>query len=261
MRRLHMSFCKKYLKRNIKLIKYKIKYKIIRIIFAFCNIRSKFSREQPGSRLFRIDWNVTRGSRCNGLRPTRSLSCTFLEMTSPDAAHLSSREIPCDEYLRVRLRKSKTIRFNHGEGRYETRAIPLSIFSGTNLPSSCLFPRNMLIIRRQSRFYLHRNYDTLSRVSKRRKTEIYYFPSVIYASGLIFRILRSHRDLLLLGACRAFLLLYSFAHLDTRRIYARRTMIRHALLVLGRNPRVSHRYFRDSSACHFRGSPHDSWIL
>lgn len=181
-------------------------------------------------------------------------------MTSPDAAHLSSREIPCDEYLRLRLRKSKTIRFNHGEGRYETRTILLSIFSGTNLPSSCFFPWNMLIIRRQSRFCITSKLRYAISCRKDGKQKFIISPP-LFMRPVWFPESGSHQGLLLLGTYRAPLLLYSVAHLDTRGIYARRTMIQHALLVLGRNPRISHRYFRDPSACHFRGSLHDSWIL
>lgn len=104
------------------------------------------------------------------------------------------REIHCDEYLRLRLRKSKAIQFKHrGKRRYERRraaaAMAVSIFSGAfSLPPGLLFPsKNLLIIRGASHvFVLHTGRDTLSRAGKTEDGNLLFprsYDDVIYASG------------------------------------------------------------------------------
>lgn len=63
-------------------------------------------------------WDPTSG--CNGPREVWGLHISG-DVVSRCRTRGMSREIHCDEYLRLRLRKSKAIRFNRRERRYETR--------------------------------------------------------------------------------------------------------------------------------------------
>lgn len=182
------------------------------------------------NRSFRI--YVTRRSRRNGFRPSQSLSCTFLEMTSPDAARASLRSR--DTLRRVLAtpitKVVDSIWFKRREGRYggrfSYRFSRARIRAAFSLEICWLFAVSHV-------FLLHRNYDTLSRVGKWWKTEIYYFPCVIYASGgLISGIFKVAEAYFFLAYARA-LSYFCIARLDATGIYARRTMIPARTLVHG----------------------------
>lgn len=99
-------------------------------------------------------------------------------------ARLSFREIPCDEYLRLRLRKSKTIRFNHREERYETESDSLIDFLEHISIPELLFPSKYADYLLPVTFLYYIGIMICYLASENdRKTEIYYFPSVIYTFG------------------------------------------------------------------------------
>lgn len=148
-----------------------------RLPFVFLGICTKVSGSSiVPNRLKR--WDPT--SRCNG--PSRSLegSTSPEDVVSRCRTRDTYREIHCDEYLRLRLRKSKAIRFNRRERRYETRAVlPYIDFLGrVSYPRAAFSLRNMLIIRAPVTFLYYNRAAIRYLAPERRKTEIYYFPAV-----------------------------------------------------------------------------------
>lgn len=151
---------------------------------------------------------------------------------------VSSREIPCDEYLRLRLRKSKTIRFNHREGGYETGCdSPIDFLRHVSTPE-LLFPSKYTDYSALVTFlyYIGITIRYLAPEKMENLKFIISSPSptcYLCVRWFDFQNLQSRWGPFLFGIHRALLLLYSIPRLDARGIYARRTMIRHALLVLG----------------------------
>lgn len=86
------------------------------------------------------------------------------------------REIHCDEYLRLRLRKSKAIRFNRRERRYAR--LRVSIFLDAYLTPGLLFPSKYADYSSASHVFVLHRAAIRYLAPERRKTEIYYFPTV-----------------------------------------------------------------------------------
>lgn len=217
----------------------------------FCEY-SAFAQKYRDLWSFRIDWN--RRIRRHNITASVRREVWRLHISGDVVSRCRTRnmyrEIHCDEYLRLRLRKSKAIRFNHRERRYETRAMPVSIFSGAYLPPAFSLEIYWLF-ERQSRFCITLGRDTLSRAGKTEDGNLLFprrYDVLFMSGGLILGIFKVAAWGLRYAA-RSY-----FSYNVVRRIYARQTMIRHAPSSSRRRP-VSRRYFRDSTMPHSREPP------
>lgn len=149
-------------------------------------------RKYPDLRSFQIDWNV--GIRRNGSFVRREVWGLHIpgDVVSRCRTRGMHREIHCDEYLRLRLRKSKAIRFKRREVRTRHAISPYR-FSRERpriWPSGYFFLRNMLIIRAPVTFlyYIGPRYVISRRKDGRRKfiisstvTTCYLCPAVWFS--------------------------------------------------------------------------------
>lgn len=153
--------------------------KMYSLLLAFlCDIRKR-EISHESTRIFdrpEFDWNVEIRCRDVTALVRREVWGLYIpgDVVSRCRTRGMSREIHCDEYLRLRLRKSKAIRFNRRERRYETREsridFPCPLRAAFSLEICWLFGRRVTF------FVLHRAAIRYL-APERRKTEIYYFPS------------------------------------------------------------------------------------